>query len=182
MGGNSSLVNSVVREDLLGVLSYRNVAVAHGQHDFTAFEQFRKLIEGFDALGILLRNSQNHFVFQQVQTCGAVHEVKALAVFLTTLGIQLIHLLGGGRDENITVGPLLNLGFQGAGGIIGGHDGDAFINGLIGCNSLIQGFLQRGGGKDNEIYRFRSILSFSIRGVICLISAAAAGCEGQDHC
>ncbi|CAN4038384.1 hypothetical protein KMBAHK_KMBAHK_17495, partial [Dysosmobacter welbionis] len=91
--GQGLLIQTVVGEDLLGVLAHWNVAVAHGQEHIAAGQQPRQLVKGLDALGVALGNGQGHLVLQQVQAGGAIHQVQALGVLLAALGVQLVHLL-----------------------------------------------------------------------------------------
>ena len=92
----------------------------------------------------------------------------------------MVHLFGSGGDEDVAVGPLLDLGFEGAGGIVGGDNGDALMGGFIVGDHLVQRLLHGGGSKNIELHRLRLGTVVPVGGGLIGLAFAAGG-EGQDQ-
>ena len=100
-------------------------------------------IKAVDALVAALGHTEDDFVFQQVHAGGGVHEVQTVGVHVGRSGdVQLVHLLLTGREEEVAVGTLLDLGLQGAGGIKVEAEGDARVLGRVVLGDGVQGLGQ----------------------------------------
>ena len=86
-GSQRSLVQTVVREDLLCVLANRNIAVADSEQHVTALQLVRKIVKALHTLRVALRYSQCYLVLEQVDA-GAVQQL-----------IQTVRVLVGVLDE-----------------------------------------------------------------------------------
>ena len=160
-GGQGLLVQLIEFENLLGVLAHRDVAVAHGQQNIAGFEQLGQLLKALDALGVALGNSQGHLVFQQVHPGVRQDEVQA---FFPGLfwgvhvdgrgkgGIQFVHLLLTGRDEEVALRPRLNLSLEGAGGVEVEEQRHIGMVLFMILSDLRQRLLEGGGGKDRQLH------------------------------
>lgn len=100
------------------------------------------VLKALDVGGVSLGNRQNDLVLQQINAGVGVDEILIL---------QGVHLLLSGREEQIAVRALLDLGLQGTGGIkvedqlhVGGH-------GLVLLRDLVQGLRQGSSGKDGQL-------------------------------
>ena len=100
-------------------------------------------IKAVDALVAALRYTEDDLVFQQVHAGGGVHEVQTVGVHVGRSGdVQLVHLLLTGREEEVAVSALLDLGLQGAGGIKVEAEGDARVLGRVVLGDGVQGLGQ----------------------------------------
>ena len=150
--GQSVLVEVVVSKDLLGVLADRNIAVSHAEEDILGFQMLGQSVKTVDALVAALGNAENDLVFQQVHAAVAVHEVEAVGVDIAGCGdIQLVHLLLTGRDEQVAVCALLDLGLEGSGGIEVEAKGHFRMLGGVGLRNGVQGFSQGCSCKDDQL-------------------------------
>ena len=107
-----------MREDLLGVLADRNVAVADGKQHVTARELPCEVVKALDALRVALRYSQRYLVLEQINA-GAVQQliqtVRVLVGVVLERAVECVHLLGRCGDEYVAVRAFLDLGEQIAG-------------------------------------------------------------------
>ena len=100
-------------------------------------------VKAVNALVAAFRHAEHHLVFQQVHAAVGIHKVKAFLVHLGRSGdVQLVHLLLTGREEEVAVGTLLDLGLQGAGGIKVEAEGDARVLGRVVLGDGVQGLGQ----------------------------------------
>ena len=143
-------------------------------------------IKAVDALVAALRHTEDDLVFQQVHTGGGVHEVQTVDVYVGRRGdVQLVHLLLTGREEEVAVSALLDLGLESAGGIKVEAEGDARVLGRVVLGDGVQGLGQGGSGEDDELDALASSLgSNGLRGSSCgrgsAGNRAAAGGQGSS--
>ena len=83
---------------------------------------------------------------------GGVHKVQTVGVYVGRSGdVQLVHLLLTGREEEVAVSALLDLGLESTGGIEVEAEGDARVLGRVVLGDGVQGLGQGGSGKDDEL-------------------------------
>ena len=185
--GQSGFVQIVVSQDLLGVLAHGYIAVAHAEEDVFCLQVFCQRIKAVDALLIALRHAEHDLVFQQVHAAVAVHKVQSLGVHLGRGGaVQLVHLLLTGRDEEVAVCALLDLGLEGARRIKVEAEGHIGVLSGVSLADSSQGLGQRGGCKNDEFYRLTGSFGGSrLRGCGRRGSAgrnrASAGSQGSGR-
>ena len=147
------LIQAIEVEYLLCILAYRHIAVAHGHEDIARLQQLGQLVKALDALGVAFGNREDNLVFQEVDAAALQHKVQSVRVLLGIAGgIQCVHLLRCGRDEDIAVRTLLDLGLQGTGGVEVVNQGNAGILRLIEFLDLIHR-LRHGGRRKNDQFR-----------------------------
>ena len=148
-------IQAIIGQNLLGVLAHRHVAVAHGHQNVAAFQRLGQIVKAGDGCIAALGYAQGNLVFQQVHSGALGHEVQPFGVHAGVSGlVQLIHLLLPGGEEQVADRALLNLGFQGAGGIEVEGQGHIGGYGLVVLGDLVQGLGQAGGGKHRQLHRF----------------------------
>ena len=173
-GKDGGFINAVEIKNLLGVLAHGHVAVANGQLYITVFQQIGQLVKAVGALGITLCHGQGHLVLQQVNAAAGHQQILALGVLLGIIlqrTIQSVHLLGSGGNEQVTYGPLLDLGQQLAGGIKVEADPYVFVFSHVLVTDGGEGLREGGCGKHRQLYGF--IILFAV--------FAAAGHQAQSH-
>ena len=169
-GSQRFLIQVVVSKDLLGILAYRHVAVAHGQQYRARLQGLGQIVIGVDVGRIALRHAQSHLVLQQVDAAALEHEIQPVGVGILVLGrVQLIHLFGRRGDKHVAGGSLGDLGLQRAGGVEGEHQVDVPMSRLVFGLDLCQRLRHGGGGKYDQ---FRLLRGFG---------APAAGGQAQRH-
>ena len=100
-------------------------------------------IKAVDALVAALGHTEDDLVFQQVHAGGGVHEVQTVGVYVGRSGdVQLVHLLLAGREEEVAVSALLDLGLESTGGIEVEAEGDARVLGRVVLGDGVQGLGQ----------------------------------------
>ena len=180
----SSFVQLVAGQDLLGVLAHRHIAVAHAEQDVLSLQVLGQRIEAVDALVGIFRDAQDDLIFQQIHAGIAVHEIQTLGVHLSGSGaVQLVHLLLTCRKEQVTVCALLDLGLQGAGGVKVEAEGHAGVLRRIGLGDGVQ---RLGQGRCSEDDQLDGLARSSLRrggGRACHggngAAGAAAGGQGS---
>ena len=80
------LIQIVISEDFLGVLSDRNIAVAHGHENISGLQQLGQLVETLDSLGVSFGDSQNDLVLQKVDAAALLYEVQSVGVLFRVAG------------------------------------------------------------------------------------------------
>ena len=170
-----------MREDLLGVLADRYIAVADGKQHITARELFREVVKALHTLRVALRHSQRYLVLEQVDA-GAVQQliqtVRVLVGVVLERAVQRVHLLGRCGDEYVAVRALLDLGEQVAGGGKVERQGDVRVNRLVVLCNLVQGLGHGGRRKDGQLYGICRI-AIGRAAVRALGGTAAAA---RQHC
>ena len=100
-------------------------------------------IKAVDALVAALGYTEDDLVFQQIHTGGGVHEVQTVGIHVGRSGdVQLVHLLLTGREEEVAVSALLDLGLESTGGIKVEAEGDARVLGRVVLGDGVQGLGQ----------------------------------------
>ena len=153
--GQFSLVQLIIGQDLLGVLTHRHIAIAHRQQHVARLEALGQRIEALHVLGVPLRHAQGHAVLQQVYAGFFIDEIQTGSVDGGISGnIQLVHLLLTGGDKQVALGSFLDLGLECTRGIKVKRQGYVGRNLRVQIGNLGQGFGHRGGSKHNQLYLF----------------------------
>ena len=180
--GERRLIKAIVGKDLLGVLADGHVAVADGEHDVAALEEFSELVEALDALGVALGNGERDLVLKQVDAAVGHDEVKTVGVLVLVVNeaaVHGVHLLGGGGDEQVAVSTLADLGEELARGVKVVGDVDVGGNFLVHLGDLRQSFGHGGSGEDDKINALGVRIALGVVGG-CVVSLAAAGGQ-REH-
>ena len=168
-----------MREDLLGVLTDRYVAVADGKQHITALQLVRKIVKALDVLRVALRYSQRYLVLEQIDTGAAqqlVQTVRVLVGVILERAVECVHLLGRCGDEYVAVRAFLDLGEQVAGGGKVERQGDVRVNRLVVLRNLVQGLGHGGRRKDGQLCGI-------CRTRVHSCAVAALGCTAAcQHC
>jgi len=147
-------------------------------------------VKTVNALVAALRHAEHHLVLQQVHAAVGIHKVKAVLVHIGRSGdVQLIHLLLTGRDEQIAIRALLDLGLEGAGRVEVEPEGHLRVLCRVALTDSVQRLGERGGGKHDQLHAlgcFRGSGGRGSHGRCCAGSAAAggegSGCTGHTGC
>ena len=138
-------------------------------------------IKAVDALVAALGHTEDDLVFQQVHAGGGVHEVQTVGVYVGRSGdVQLVHLLLTGREEEVAVSALLDLGLESTGGIKVEAEGDARVLGRVVLGDGVQGLGQGGSGEDDKLDALAGSLGSSC-GRGSAGNRAAAGGQGSGN-
>ena len=136
-----------------------------------------------NALVAALRHAEHHLVLQQVHAAVGIHKVKAILVHIGRSGdVQLVHLLLTGRDEQIAIRALLDLGLEGTGGVEVKAEGHLRVLCRVALAESVQRLGEGGGGKHDQLHAlccFRGSGGRGSHGRCCAGSSTAAGGEGS---
>lgn len=173
--GDGGLVDIIELEDLLGVLADGDVRVADGELHIDALEEIGELIETVDALGIAVRDGEGNLVFQQIDAAAREEHVQTVGVLLGVIlerAVELVHLLGGGGDEQVTDGALLDLLIERTGGVIVEDERHILVIGHVLFTDGVEGLGEGGGGEHGQ----RDPVTVGAR-----LGVIAAGHERERH-
>ena len=110
-------------------------------------------VKAVDALVAALRHAEHHLVFQQVHAGVAVHKVQPVLIHIgRSYDIQLVHLLLTGRDEQVAVRALLDLGLEGAGGVEVEPEGHTRVLCRVGLTDGGESLGEGCGGKHDQLH------------------------------
>ena len=171
-----------MREDLLGVLADRYIAVADGKQHVTVLQLFRKIVKALDALRVAFRHSQCYLVLEQVDAGAALQLIQTVRVLVGVVlkrAVECVHLLGCCRDEHVAVRAFLDLGEQVAGGGKVERQGDVRVNRLVILCDPVQGLGHGGRRKDGQLYGIcrARVLSRAVRALGGTAAAARQHCQ-----
>ena len=141
-------------------------------------------VKAVNALVAALRHAEHYLVLQQVHAAVGIHKVKTVLVHLGRGGdVQLVHLLLTGRDEQIAIRALLDLGLEGAGRVEVETEGHLRVLCRVNLTDRIQCLGEGGGGKHDQLHAlcfFRRSGGRGSHGRCCAGSSTAAGGEGSS--
>ena len=168
-----------MREDLLGVLADRNVAVADSKQHVTALQLVREVIKALHTLRVALRYGQRDLVLEQIDTDAVqqlVQTVRVLVGVILERAVECVHLLGCCRDKHVAIRAFLDLGEQVAGGGKVERQGDVRGNRLVVLCDPVQGLGHGGCRKDGQLCGI-------CRTRVHSCAVAALGCTAaRQHC
>ena len=114
---------------------------------------FGQCVKAVNALVAALRHAEHHLVLQQVHAAVGIHKVQPVLVHIGRSGdVQLVHLLLTGRDEQIAIRALLDLGLEGAGGVEVEAEGHARVFCRVGLTDGGEGLGEGCGGKHDQLH------------------------------
>ena len=173
------LIQLVVTENLLGILTDRYIAVADGKQHVTVLQLFRKIVKALDSLRVAFRHSQCYLVLEQVDAGAAlqlIQTVRVLVGIVLERAVECVHLLGCCRDEHVAVRAFLDLGEQVAGGGKVERQGDVRVNALVVLCDPVQGLGHGGRRKYGQLCGI-------CRTHVLSCTVAALGCTAAcQHC
>ena len=136
-------------------------------------------VKAVNALVAALRHAEHHLVLQQVHAAVGIHKVQPVLVHIGRSGyVQLVHLLLTGRDEQIAIRALLDLGLEGTGGVEVETEGHLRVLCRVAFADGVQRLGEGSGGKHDQLHAlccFRGSYGRCHAG-----SSTAAGGEGSD--
>ena len=166
-----------------GIDSFDSLAEHLKAEDILCLQMFGQCVKAVNALVAALRHAEHHLVFQQVHAAVDIHKVKAVLVHIGRSGdVQLVHLLLTGRDEQIAIRALLDLGLEGTGGVEVKAEGHLRVLCRVAFADGVQRFGEGGGGKHDQLHVLASLRGSGGRGShrrCCAGSSTAAGGEGS---
>ena len=167
----SCLIQIIVSQDLLGVLTHGHITVAHAEQDILCLQVLSQAVEAVNPLVAALGYTEHDLVLQQIHTAFGIHKVQALGVSLSGSGaVQLVHLLLTGGEEQVAVRTLLDLGLEGSGRVKVEAEGHAGVLCGVGLGNGVQGLGQGGGSKNDQLH---ALAGGSLRG------GGSGGCGGR---